>query len=341
MKSNPANPPATQITPIPPAHSKAWNARLLAGDRAVLARAITLIENETPGGQQVLQAIFPKLGRATVGGFTGAPGVGKSTLLGAFIAVLRERGKSVGVIAVDPSSPLSGGAILGDRIRLSQHGGDEGVFVRSLASRGHLGGLTRMTARVVDVMDAAGKDVVILETVGTGQSEVEIAGIAHTKVVICAPGLGDEIQAVKAGILEIADVLVVNKADNPLAEQTAHQLRDALKMGSDHGREVPVLRTTATTGEGVAEMADAVQAHGDALGTAGRGDAARMRMRRLIAATAARQAHRKVEALQGPAFEALCDAVLKGELDFETAAQQALALGVAALGAGSGRKGKR
>lgn len=326
MKSNPANPSAAPTAPIPPAHSKAWNARLLAGDRAVLARAITLIENEAPGAQQVLRAIFPKLGRASVVGFTGAPGVGKSTLLGAFIAVLRKRGQSVGVIAVDPSSPLSGGAILGDRIRLSRHGGDEGVFVRSLASRGHLGGLTRMTARVVDVMDAAGKDVVILETVGTGQSEVEIAEIAHTKVVICAPGLGDEIQAVKAGILEIADVLVVNRADNPLAEQTAHQLRDALTMGSGHGREVPVLLTTATTGEGVTELAAAIRAHGDALDTAAWGDAARMRMRRLIAATAARQARRRVEALQGAAFTELCDAVLKGELDFETAAERALAL---------------
>ncbi len=327
MKSIPANPSAVPTAPIPPAHGEAWNARLLAGDRAVLARAITLIENEAPGAQQVLRAIFSKAGRASVVGFTGAPGVGKSTLLGAYITVLRERGQSVGVIAVDPSSPLSGGAILGDRIRLSQHGGDEGVFVRSLASRGHLGGLTRMTARVVDVMDAAGKDVVILETVGTGQSEVEIAEIAHTKVVICAPGLGDEIQAVKAGILEIADVLVVNRADNPLAEQTAHQLRDALTMGSDHGREVPVLLTTATTGEGVTELAAAIRAHGDGLDTAGWGDAARMRMRRLIAATAARQARRGVEALQGAAIAELCDAVLKGELDFETAAERALALG--------------
>jgi GTPase len=300
-----------------------WIAALRAGDRATLARAITFIENEAPAAQAVLRAIFPHVGHAQVVGFTGPPGVGKSTLVNAYIAELRRRGRSVGVVAVDPSSPVSGGAILGDRVRMSDHGTDAGVFVRSLASRGHLGGLTRMTARVVDVMDAAARDVVILETVGTGQSEVEIAGIAHTKVVVSAPGLGDEIQAVKAGVLEIADVLVVNKADHPLADQTVHQLRDALRLSHREGWQVPVLRTVATTGEGLAELADAIEAHAAQLDPALRQSAPRQRMRRLIAATAARQARRRIEALQGEAFDALCDAVLKGELDFETAAQQA------------------
>jgi LAO/AO transport system kinase len=312
--------PKARLSPEDPR----WIERLRSGDRATLARAITLIENEAPAAQAVLRAIFPHVGRAQVVGFTGAPGVGKSSLVNAYIAELRRREKSVGVIAVDPSSPVSGGAILGDRIRMSEHGSDPAVFVRSLAARGHLGGLTRMTARVVDVMDAAARDVVILETVGTGQSEVEIAGIAHSKVLVCAPGLGDEIQAVKAGVLEIADVLVVNRADSPLAEQTVRQLRDALHLSQRPGWQVPVLRTVATTGEGVAELADAVDRHAAQLDPAVRLSAPRLRMRRLIAAAGARHARRRIEALQGAAFDALCDAVLRGELDFEEAARRAL-----------------
>lgn len=304
-----------------------WSDRLRGGDRATLARAITLVENEAAGAQAVLRAIFPHTGRAQVVGFTGPPGVGKSTLVSAYLGELRRRGKTVGVIAVDPTSPLSGGAILGDRIRMAEHGTDAGVFVRSLASRGHLGGLTRMTARVVDVMDAAARDVVIVETVGTGQSEVEIAEIAHTKVVVSSPGLGDEIQAIKAGVLEIADVLVVNKADQPLADQTVRQLRDALKLSHREGWVVPVLRTVATSGEGVPELADTIAGHAAQLDPAARLHAPRLRAQRLIAATAARQAHRRVEEARGPAMDALCDAVLKGDLDFEEAARCALAPG--------------
>ena len=330
IKEGPINPGRESAT----LHGGDWQSRLLSGDRAVLARAITQVENETALAREVLGAIFSHGGKAQVVGITGAPGVGKSTLVNAYIGELRRRKLSVGVIAVDPSSPLTGGAILGDRIRMSEHGVDDGVFVRSLATRGHLGGLTRMTGRVVDVMDAAGKDVILLETVGAGQSEVEIAEIAHTKVVVSAPGLGDEIQAVKAGVLEIADVLVVNKGDNPLADQTVRHLRDAIHLSPREGWQVPVLRTTATTGEGVAEMADTIEAHAAQLDPDQRNQAPRLRMARLIAATAARRVRRRVEALQTPAFDALCDAVLRGELNFEEAAERALriALGEHTLG---------
>ncbi len=229
--------------------------RLFSGDRVALARALTAAENETPAGLALARAIAGHLGNALVLGFTGAPGAGKSTLVNACIGELRRRGRSVGVLAVDPSSPVTGGAILGDRIRMSDHGGDEGVFIRSVASRGHLGGLSATTSRLIDVMDAAGKDVVIVETVGTGQSEVEIADLADIRIIVNAPGLGDDIQALKAGILEIGDILVVNKGDRPEAGECARQLSAMAAMG---GRERPVIVTTATTGEGVDKLVDAI-----------------------------------------------------------------------------------
>ncbi len=229
--------------------------RLFAGDRVALARALTAAENETPAGLALARAISERIGKALVLGFTGAPGAGKSTLVNACIGELRRRGYSVGVLAVDPSSPVTGGAILGDRIRMSSHGEDEGVFIRSVASRGHLGGLSATTARLIDVMDAAGKDIVIVETVGTGQSEVEIADLADIRIIVNAPGLGDDIQALKAGILEIGDILVVNKGDRPEAGESARQLAAMAAMG---GRERPVIVTTATTGEGVGQLIDAI-----------------------------------------------------------------------------------
>lgn len=232
-----------------------WLDGLGRGDRLALARAITAVENQTADAPHVLAAIQDEIGRALVVGFTGAPGAGKSTLVAAFAAELRRRGKTIGIVAVDPSSPLTGGAILGDRVRMGRHATDPGVFVRSLASRGHLGGLSRTAQRVVDVLDAAGREVVLVETVGTGQSEVEIADIADLCVVVLAPGLGDEIQAIKAGILEIADILVVNKADNPLADHTARQLKQGTAT-----RSVPVLKTIALQDRGIAELADAVLA---------------------------------------------------------------------------------
>ncbi len=307
------------------AAAAAWIERLRAGDRAALARAITAVENETADAPALYAAIYPHLGKALVVGVTGPPGVGKSTLVDAYVDELRRRGATVGVVAVDPSSPVSGGAILGDRIRMGRHATDPEVFVRSMASRGHLGGLSRTAARVIDVLDAAGKDVIVVETVGAGQSEVEIAGIADTKVVVCAPGLGDDIQAIKAGILEIADVLVVNKADLPLAERAVRQLEGMLALTTREGWAPPVLRTTATTGEGIADLAEAVAGHA----AVRNGDRPPRtsplgRVRKLISGRAAEMLRRRIESAADRRVEALCDAVLKGEIDFDEAAARAV-----------------
>lgn len=297
--------------------------RLFSGDRAALSRAITAVENDSADAPEILKAVYSRIGRAQVVGFTGAPGVGKSTLLSAYIGELRKRGCKIGVVAVDPSSPISGGAILGDRVRMAEHGHDAEVFVRSLASRGHLGGLSRAAARVVDLMDAAGREVIIVETVGTGQSEVEVAELVQTNVVVCAPGLGDLIQALKAGVLETAHVLVVNKADLPLARTTEQQLKEARAMSSTGGR-APVLLTVATSGEGVQALADAIEAHGGALTPQARKQVARGRVMRLIASAAAMQVGERIGNLGGARLDELCEAVMKGEMDFETAAAAAL-----------------
>ena len=236
-------------------------APLLAGDRRAIARAITAVEREDAAAAGVREALSARLGRAHVIGITGVPGTGKSTLINALLGELLRRGRRIGVVAVDPSSPVTGGAILGDRVRMGEHGADERVFIRSVASRGHLGGVSRATARIIDVLDAAGFDPVIVETVGTGQSEVEIAQLADTRIVVCAPGLGDDIQAIKAGVLEIADVLVVNRGDSPLAPDTERSLRGMLALRRRGPWEVQVAKTTATTGEGVPALADAIAAH--------------------------------------------------------------------------------
>ena len=239
---------------------------LLAGNRRAIARAITAFESGAPEAAALAAAIAPRLGRAHVIGITGAPGAGKSTLINAVLGELLARGKRIGVVAVDPSSPISGGAVLGDRVRMAEHGSHENVFVRSVASRGHLGGLSRATSRIVDVMDAAGFDTIIVETVGAGQSEVEIAKIGDTRIVVCPPGLGDGIQAIKAGILEIADILVVNKGDSPLAARTARDLQEMLHLRRASAPKVAVLITTATTGEGVAALVDKIAEHRGAKG---------------------------------------------------------------------------
>jgi LAO/AO transport system kinase len=300
--------------------------RLRSGDKAVLARAITIVENNRPQASTILRAINGDLGSAHVVGFTGPPGAGKSTLVNAYIKVLRARDKRVAVAAVDPTSPLSGGAILGDRIRMGEHIGDDGVFVRSLASRGQTGGLSAATARVIDVMDASGADVIIVETVGAGQSEVEISDIADTRVVLNAPGLGDNIQAIKAGILEIGDILVVNKADLPLAETTQQQLRAMLDLREVRDDEwcVPVLLSQAVNGKGIEELADAIERHyHDIVAARGRPDP-KARVRRLIADNAAKLVRQHYLGNPTSALCDLADAVQRGELDLDGAAKQLL-----------------
>jgi LAO/AO transport system kinase len=303
-------------------------AGILAGERRALARAMSAVENETGAGKALLRELQPHLGRARVLGVTGPPGAGKSTLVSALIGAWLARGARIGVVAVDPSSPFSGGAILGDRIRMGAHQAHERVFIRSLASRGHGGGLSRTAARVVDLLDAAGYEQIIVETVGAGQSEVEVAEVADTRVVVCPPGLGDEVQALKAGILEIADILVVNKADLPHADRTERELLAMLSLHRYADWTPQVVRTTATSGEGVPELADLIERH--ALACARQRRSHGGRVRRLIAASAADWVKRRVESMDSVEFEQLCALVQRGELDYASADLRAVELALRA-----------
>lgn len=237
---------------------------LLAGNRRALARTISQVEDDGPEAHALLAALYPHTGRGHVIGVTGAPGTGKSTLVNALAKAYRAADMTVGIIAVDPTSPFSGGALLGDRVRMRDLAGDPGIFIRSMATRGSLGGLARATADVISVLDAAGFDRILVETVGVGQAEVDIASAAHTTIVVEAPGLGDEVQAMKAGLMEIADVLVVNKADRPGADNTVRALEVSLDLGRGHrgnGWRPPVVKTVALDGTGVAELLDLAAAH--------------------------------------------------------------------------------
>src|SRR5688500_16583333 len=232
-----------------------------SGDRRALARAITLVENGDPLAYELVRALYPETGKAFVLGVTGPPGVGKSSLIAALIRLVREQGRTLGVISVDPSSPFSKGALLGDRIRLSDHFLDPGVFIRSMGTRGHLGGLAEATLQAMLVLDAAGKDLVLVETVGTGQSEVEVIGVADTVLLVLMPGSGDSIQALKAGIMEIPDVIAINKKDHPAAKTMLNEVRSILSLDTERVWKPPIVLTEAPTAEGVPELWEKIEEH--------------------------------------------------------------------------------
>lgn len=309
---------------------------IVAGDVRLGARAMRMLDDRSPGGVALLRALYPHTGRAHIVGVTGNPGAGKSTLVSAMVARLRALGRRVGVLAIDPSSPFSGGALLGDRVRMMAHAGDSGVFIRSVATRGALGGLSRSTGDMACVLDAMGHDVVLVETVGVGQDEVDVMRLAHTTVVVMAPGLGDDIQAIKAGILEIADVFVVNKADRDGAERTVADLR---AMQGLRGRRpswlAPVLATVATREEGAVGLVQAIDDHRRHQQQSDEDDTTRQRaalaltalVRDACGAGAARWL------AQAPAAQALIAAVASRAVDPYTAAEEVArqALGIQRL----------
>jgi len=303
--------------------------RARAGEARAVARLITLVENDHPALREIAAALAPHTGRAQVIGLTGAPGVGKSTSTSMLVSALRADGLRVGVLAVDPSSPFTGGAILGDRVRMQQHATDPGVYIRSMSSRGHLGGLAAATPQAVRVLDAAGCDVILVETVGVGQAEVEVASLADTTLVLLAPGMGDAIQAVKAGILEVADIFVVNKADRDGADATVHDLRAMLALQTREPGQwrPPVVKTVAHAGTGVEELMAAVRRHQDWLSE--HGELTRRRRARAAAeieAIALATLRARIGDLRGGAvLEALADKVVAGEQDPYRAADELLA----------------
>lgn len=302
--------------------------RARAGEARAVARLISLVEDESPLLREVMAALAPHTGHAQVIGITGSPGVGKSTSTSALVTELRGAGKRVGVLAVDPSSPFSGGALLGDRVRMQDHALDRDVYIRSMASRGHLGGLAWTTPQALRVLDAAGCDVILVETVGVGQSEVEIAGLADTTIVLLAPGMGDGIQAAKAGILEIGDLYVVNKADRDGAQQVRRDLRSMLALGErpEGGWQRPILLTVAQQGEGLAEVVAAVDQHREWLASSGELDRRRTRRARgeieAIAVTALRARWGDVRGRSE--LDGLAAAVVAGETDPYAAADALL-----------------
>lgn len=306
-----------------PSDATALVARVRTGERRAIAAAITELERLSASAPDLLKAMQPYLGHALVIGFTGPPGAGKSTLVNSVIEHVRATGRTVGVIAVDPSSPVSGGAILGDRIRMTSALNDDGVFVRSLASRGYLGGLSPAAVRIIDALDAAGFDLILLETVGTGQSEIDIAEVTDVRVVISAPGLGDDIQAMKSGLLEIADVLVVNKGDREGAERTLQQLMGALSIRAMRTK-VPVLKTTATSGEGIPKLIATIDEIGARVIAEGASARRRRRARYLIARAAADIVAERIKEGGSRNLDGLADEVLTGALAPDAAARKLL-----------------
>jgi len=296
------------------------------GQPRALARLISLVENGSPQLREVMRLVEPHTGRARVIGLTGAPGVGKSTITGALVRAYRSEVLQVGVLAVDPTSPFTGGALLGDRVRMQDHATDDGVFIRSMATRGHLGGLSSAVPQALRILDAAGFDVIMIETVGVGQAEVEIASLADSTLVIVAPGMGDSVQAAKAGILEIADIFVVNKGDRPGAQEAIRDLRTMVAMASygDDAWKPPIVETTAAAGRGIDDLVGRLNAHAAWLDASG--ERARRRVARArdeISALAVAELRQRLGALPGQAhLEKLAEQVASGQLDPYTAADQ-------------------
>ena len=300
--------------------------KIIDGNQLAAARLIRLLEEGDPEGIDGLKALYPHTGKAFILGITGPPGAGKSTLLTHIITEFRQRDLKVGVVAVDPSSPFSGGALLGDRLRMRQHTVDRGVFIRSMATRGHLGGLSRTTKETVLVFDAMGYEVVLIETVGVGQDEVEVVELVHSTAVVSLPGMGDDIQAMKAGLLEIGDIFVVNKADKPDADDVVDQLRLMLDMRSapDGAWNPPIIKTVAINGEGVSELVDAFYAHRDYLAESGKFDEHNVEheyqfFRRLVMEMAADKIYDTVEDL--PAYNNLLHNLRDRKIDPYSAAE--------------------
>jgi LAO/AO transport system kinase len=297
-------------------------AGVLAGDRRALARAISLVEDRAPQGEEIVRRVYASTGRAASVGVTGPPGVGKSSLVSALVAHVRVAGETVGVVSVDPSSPFTRGALLGDRIRLADHFLDPGVYIRSMGTRGHLGGLAEATLQALLLVDASGKDVVFLETVGTGQSEIEVIGIADLVLLVLMPGSGDAVQALKAGIMEIPDVIAINKMDHPAAKTMAQEVRSIVALDPDRERRPAILLTEALRGEGVPELWDALQQRREALGE--RGELAVRRERNLSGEVEALAVARLRDLVRGamaedPAVRELVTGVQRREIDPLTA----------------------
>jgi LAO/AO transport system kinase len=324
----------THRTRIDPALAQ----RLLAGDRRALARAITLVEDDRPEGWELVKEVYPHTGKAAVFGFTGPPGVGKSTLIGALTKVRRAAGRTVGVLSIDPSSPFTKGALLGDRIRLSAHFLDQGVFIRSMANRGALGGLSEAALQAALLLDAAGREDVFVETVGVGQAEIDIIDHADTIVLVLMPGSGDSIQALKAGVMEIPDVIVINKADHPLTDTMVREIRGVLSLANlDRSAQeirgswrVPIVKTEAHQGRGVEELVERLEEHRAHILAAGQLAERRSRNLRneVIAIASSRMRRRLEEELREDSeFQSLLDAVVERRLDPASAATALLARG--------------
>jgi LAO/AO transport system kinase len=301
--------------------------RLMEGDKRALARAISLVENDDPEGWALVREVYPRTGRAAVVGFTGPPGVGKSTLIGRLVEHARAREREVAVLSIDPSSPFTQGALLGDRIRLTDHFLDPGVYIRSMASRGSLGGLSEATLQAALLMDASGKDDVFLETVGVGQAEVDIIDHADTVVLVLMPGSGDSIQALKAGVMEIPDVIAVNKADHPLTDTMVREIRGVLSLGPQEGWRVPIVKTEASRGEGVDELADRIAAHREFIDSEGMlAERRRRNLMNEVVALAAGRMRRELEAQvkDDAAVQELLDQVVSRRIDPASAAAKLL-----------------